>query len=64
MVRHGAYMTVYANLDQVYVKKGQTVDVKQKIGRVYYDADENKTELQFQVWKNTTKLNPEAWIAR
>lgn len=64
MVRHGAYMTVYANLDQVYVKKGQTVDVKQKIGRVYHDADENKTELQFQVWKNTTKLNPEAWIAR
>ncbi|MDE5574528.1 MAG: peptidoglycan DD-metalloendopeptidase family protein [Bacteroidales bacterium] len=63
MVRHGAYMTVYANLDQVYVKKGQTVDVKQKIGRVYYDADENKTELQFQVWKNTTKLNPEVWIA-
>ncbi|MCM1531055.1 MAG: peptidoglycan DD-metalloendopeptidase family protein [Bacteroides sp.] len=64
MVRHGAYMTVYANLDQVYVKKGQTVNVKDKIGRVYYDADENKTELQFQVWKNTTKLNPESWIAR
>lgn len=64
MVRHGAYMTVYANLDQVFVKPGQTVDTKQKIGRVYHDADENKTELQFQVWKNTTKLNPEAWIAR
>ena len=64
MVRHGAYITVYANLDQVYVKKGQTVDTKQKIGRVYYDADENKTELQFQLWKNTDKLNPELWIAR
>lgn len=64
MVRHGAYITVYANLDQVYVKKGQTVDTKQKIGRVYHDAEENKTELQFQVWKNTTKLNPESWIAR
>lgn len=64
MVRHGAYITVYANLDQVYVKKGQTVETKQKIGRVYHDAEENKTELQFQVWKNTTKLNPESWIAR
>lgn len=64
MVRHGAYISVYANLDQVYVKKGQTVDTKQKIGRVYYDKDENKSELQFQIWKNTTKLNPESWIAR
>ncbi|MDE7072240.1 MAG: peptidoglycan DD-metalloendopeptidase family protein [Bacteroidales bacterium] len=64
MVRHGAYITVYANLDQVYVKKGQTVDTKQKIGRVYHAKDENKTELQFQIWKNTEKLNPELWIAR
>lgn len=64
MVRHGAYMTVYANLDQVYVKKGQTVETKQKIGRVYHDSEENKTELQFQVWKNTTKLNPESWISQ
>lgn len=64
MVRHGAYITVYANLDQVYVKKGQTVDTKQKIGRVYHDTEENKSELQFQIWKNTTKLNPESWIVR
>ncbi len=64
MIRHGAYVTVYTNLDQVYVKTGQKVDTKEKIGRVYYDAEEGKSELQFQVWKNATKLNPELWIAK
>lgn len=64
MIRHGAYITVYANLDQVYVKQGQKVETKQKIGRVYYDSEEDKTELQFQIWKSTTKVNPEYWIAR
>lgn len=64
MIRHGAYITVYANLDQVYVKNGQTVDTKEDIGRVYHDAEAGKTELQFQIWKGTTKLDPELWIAR
>ena len=64
MIRHGAYVTVYANLDQVYVKEGDKVDTKEKIGRVYYDAEEGKSELQFQVWKSTAKQNPEYWIAK
>lgn len=64
MIRHGDYITVYLYLDQVYVKNGQKVDTKQDIGRVYYDAEEGKTEMQFQVWKGSTKLNPEYWIAK
>ena len=64
MVRHGGYISVYANLDQVYVQQGQKVETKQKIGRVYYDKEEDKTELQFQLWKGTEKINPEYWIAK
>lgn len=64
MVRHGGYISVYANLDQVYVQQGQKVTTKQKIGRVYYDGEEDKTELQFQLWKGTEKINPEYWIAK
>lgn len=64
MVRHGGYISVYANLDQVYVQQGQKVATKQKIGRVYYDGEEDKTELQFQLWKGTEKINPEYWIAK
>src|SRR5690606_20315248 len=33
-VRHGDYLTVYGNLDKVYVKVGQKVNLKQKLGRV------------------------------
>ncbi|MEG2178068.1 MAG: peptidoglycan DD-metalloendopeptidase family protein [Bacteroidales bacterium] len=64
MVRHGAYTTVYSNLDQVYVHKGQKVTTKQSVGRVYTNTEEGKTELQFQIWKGTTKLNPASWISR
>ena len=35
----------------VMAKEGDKVDTKEKIGRVYYDAEEGKSELQFQVWK-------------
>lgn len=64
MVRHGGYISVYANLDQVYVEQGQKVTTKQKIGRVYHDREEDKTELQFQLWKGTEKINPELWIVK
>lgn len=64
MVRHGAYTTVYSNLDKVYVIKGDKIKIKQNIGRIYTDKEEYKTELQFQMWKGTEKLNPEFWIAK
>ncbi|MDE6307342.1 MAG: M23 family metallopeptidase, partial [Bacteroidales bacterium] len=64
MIRHGAYTTVYSNLDQVSVKKGDKVTTKQTIGRVATNQEEGKTELQFQVWKGVTKLDPALWLAR
>ena len=64
MIRHGAYTTVYSNLDQVSVKKGDKVTTKQTIGRVATNQEEGKTELQFQVWKGVTKMDPALWLAR
>lgn len=57
MVRHGAYITVYANLRSVSVRQGQQVGTGQTLGTV----DSNGI-LQFQLRKETTKLNPEAWL--
>lgn len=57
MVRHGAYITVYANLGSVSVHKGQQVGTGQTIGSVARDGI-----LQFQLRKETAKLNPEAWL--
>jgi septal ring factor EnvC (AmiA/AmiB activator) len=63
MVRHGEYTTVYSNLDDVQVQTGQTVKTKQKIGRIHASED-GDTELQFQVWKGATKMDPMGWVAK
>ena len=44
------------------VKKGDKVSVKQDLGKVFTDKVTNKTTLKFQLWKNTTPLNPASWI--
>jgi septal ring factor EnvC (AmiA/AmiB activator) len=61
MVQHGEYFAVYAKLRTVSVTEGQTVNAKDVIGTVYTDAN-GTTELQFQIWKNNSNLNPEGWI--
>jgi septal ring factor EnvC (AmiA/AmiB activator) len=65
IIRHGEYMTVYSNLTEVYVKSGDQVTIKQNIGLISTDTEEDeKTVLKFQLWKGLTKLNPEQWISR
>lgn len=63
MIQHGEYFTVYAKLKTVSVQPGQTVKLKDTIGTVYTDSD-GTTELQFQVWKNSSNMNPETWIMK
>lgn len=59
MVRHGAYISVYCNLRSVSVSRGQKVNTGQVLGAVGSD-----NILQFQLRKERTKLNPEAWLRR
>ena len=61
-VQHGNYITIYNNLEKVFVKPGDEVDTKQSIGTVYTDKVTKKTVLKFQLWKNITRLNPALWI--
>lgn len=63
IIRHGNYLTAYTNLIDVVVKKGQKVATKQTIGKVAYDEDKGSV-LNFQVWNNTEKQNPEIWLAK
>lgn len=65
IIRHGKYLTVYSNLVNVQVKSGDKVAIKQTIGTIGTDnEDEGKTVLKFQIWKENVKLDPEDWIAR
>ncbi len=64
IIRHGDFLTVYSNLNEVTVNVGEKVKTKQKIGVVYSDADdENKTILELQIWHGTIKQNPEYWLS-
>ena len=64
IIRHGEFLTVYSNLDQVYVRIGEKVTIKQKIGTIFTNKDDNKTELHFEVWQSKTLLDPEEWLAK
>jgi len=62
-IQHGDYMTVYAKMKNVAVRAGQKIKVRESIGTVATNA-EGTSELQFQIWKSTTRLNPELWLQR
>ncbi len=64
IVMHGEYYTVYTNISNVFVKKGQKVTTKQEIGTVYTDSEDSKTELHLEIWKGNKTLNPINWLVR
>ena len=65
IVKHGNYRTVYSNLTEIYVKEGDKVSTKQKIGKIFVDTEnDNKTELYLMIYRDTSIQNPELWLAR
>lgn len=63
VVKHGDYITVYANLETLSVSAGQKVKQGQALGTVGSDFDDpSHGMLHFEVWKNQTHLDPAAWI--
>ena len=63
-VRHGDYITMYYNLQDVSVKEGEKVVAKQSLGTLHTDKVSGQTLLKFYLYKNTTRLNPEEWVYR
>ena len=62
MIRHGNYLTLYRNLSEVYVKKGDKVKTKQVIGEVFTNPSNGETILSFTLSKGTSTENPASWI--
>jgi len=65
MIKHGSYRTVYSNLKEVHVKKGDKVDTKQNIGQLLTEG--SISEAHIEIWKinsngSMSKQNPETWI--
>jgi len=64
MIRHGEYLTVYQNIKNIKVKKGEKVSTKQVIATVAKGFNGSDTELHFEVWKNNNYLNPNNWLSK
>lgn len=63
MVRHGNYISIYANLSTISVKTGDKVKANQDLGTIYRDPDYgNKPVLHFELRHERTKLNPLQWV--
>jgi septal ring factor EnvC (AmiA/AmiB activator) len=62
LIQHGNYISVYKNLDNVMVKKGEQVTTKQEIGKIHTDKTTGKTILAFVLFKEIQRQNPEDWV--
>ncbi|MGB0884854.1 MAG: murein hydrolase activator EnvC family protein [Chitinophagales bacterium] len=62
IIKHGEYFSVYSNLESISVNLGDKVKTGQKIGEAYTSAEDNITKVHLEIWKSTSKLNPESWI--
>lgn len=63
MIRHGEYITIYAGINNLAVKTGDTVRTGQTIGQVQPDPDnDGRHVLHFELRHEREKLNPLLWV--
>ncbi len=62
IISHGDYFTVYSNLIEVFVKRGQTVALKEDIARVFTKSSNKESITELQIWKGSEKLDPSSWL--
>ncbi|HRI58364.1 MAG TPA: peptidoglycan DD-metalloendopeptidase family protein [Saprospiraceae bacterium] len=64
IIQHGNYYTVYSNLSETSVAKGDAVRARQVIGRVSTNSITGASELHFELWNQKERMNPEGWIRK
>jgi murein DD-endopeptidase MepM/ murein hydrolase activator NlpD len=66
IISHGAYRTVYSNLREVSVTKGQKVDTKQTMGTVLTGDDGPVAHIESleDHREGLVNVDPAAWIYR
>ena len=65
IVQHaGGWMTVYAHMDSMVVKRGSRVTVGQKIGVVGETGKVDKPQLHFEIRKGTKAYNPSTYLKK
>lgn len=62
IIQHGGYFSVYQNITNVAVKKGDSVNAKERVGNVYTNSNTGKTSLKLSIFYNGEFINPASWI--
>ncbi len=62
LIQHGNFFTVYKNLSEIYVKKGDRLNTKDSIGKIATDSLNGQTILSFSIFNNGVPQNPKLWI--
>ena len=62
IISHGDYFSVYSNLLDVFVKRGQSILLKEKIGVVLTKTNTKESITELQIWKGSEKMDPSSWI--
>lgn len=65
IIQHSeGWMTVYAHMDSMSVRRGSKVGVGQKIGTVGTTGKVDKPQLHFEIRKGTKAYNPTAYLKK
>ena len=65
IIQHsGGWMTVYAHLDSMSVRRGNKVSVGQKIGTVGETGKVDQPQLHFEIRKGTKAYNPASYLKK
>ena len=65
IIQHdGGWMTVYAHMDSMNVRRGHKVSVGQKIGTVGETGKVDSPQLHFEIRKGTKAYNPSSYLKK
>jgi len=62
LIQHGNFFSVYKNLSEIFVKKGDILVTKQPIGKLEKNKSSGQTILNFSIFNNGATENPSSWI--
>ena len=64
LIQHGNFFTVYKNLSNIYVKKGEKVSTMQELGNIITNKNSGQTILSFSLFKESKTQNPLYWLGQ
>jgi septal ring factor EnvC (AmiA/AmiB activator) len=63
IINHGSYFSVYQNLTEITVSKGDKVTKMQTLGKSYTNPINSETKLHFEIWSKQNAVNPLLWLS-